>query len=171
MGNRFESSKSRSVLNPSRGFGFALLFGAAGFVTPILLMLAVTAVQWGISGSRDLDRAYDLMWLKTHLPYPASGTGLVFGATGWAWGAPVGSYRFTPTLVIVFAISLPMWFVLKAVVESFDPQPRVKGGTIESPVEASLVTMLAIPPMATALLLAGARAAARRKGPPDPELA
>jgi predicted permease len=136
-------------LNYLRGSCFALLFGAIGFASPILVMVGYTVLSWRIHETREFDRKYDLRILQRELIFPAVGTAWVFAATGWATFATRSKYRFAKTLAIIVSISVPLWYLLAVIGMS---PPRDKG--IDHPlIYPSEIILCAIPPSLIALVL------------------
>jgi hypothetical protein len=143
----------RPGLNLVRGIGFALLCGTIGFLAPILMGLAFTFCRWRVFGFNAFDRALDLRSLPENLAYAAVGAAILFAAAGWASYAPNGTYRFARTLVTVFAISVPSWFVLGNACSALGLLPDHFRGEVRPLVELADVLMLSIAPVVTALVL------------------
>jgi hypothetical protein len=142
--------KQHEGLKIVRGACYASLFGVIGFLTPIVVVLAYTVLHWMIAGSKEIDRTADLYSLPGQVVFSTVCMAFVFAGAGWATFAPRGSYRFAWTLLTITAISVPSSFVLSILGMS----PPRYCGTEHPPIYPSEVLMFAIPPIASALVLA-----------------
>lgn len=146
--NDHKTPERSAGLRVARGLAFALLFGVIGAATPVIVLVGSILL-----GSSESDWAFDLHFLPDRLVFPVIGTALVMASTAWATYAPAGSYRFARTLVIVFAVSVPSWYLLAAT--GLSP-PRLKAAShpLIYPFE---VLLLVVPPIAVACVLSWRR--------------
>jgi hypothetical protein len=111
-----------------RGFYGAILGAVVGAVAPAVIALGGAACWWHAWGSSELDRAYDRHAVLPHIPGLVVIGATLFACAGGATLAPRGAYRFTRTLAIVIAITVPLWCSIGWVVRSLEFTPvRYKG--------------------------------------------
>jgi hypothetical protein len=106
-----------------RGFHGAILGAAFGAVAPAVIVLGGAVCWWHASRSSEIDRAYDRHAVLPHIPGLAAIGAILFASAGWATLAPRGTYRFTRTLAIVIAITVPLWCSIWWVVRSMELTP------------------------------------------------
>jgi hypothetical protein len=112
-------------------------------------MLGWTVLEWAVRGSPDFDRRYDLHWLRDRMPMPVVGCATLCACAGWATSAPVGKYRFSSSLAILFSTSVLLWFVLG----SMELTPRHYKGEEHPPLYPSEVLVFFGPPVLATVLL------------------
>jgi hypothetical protein len=141
-----------------RGLYGAILGAVFGAVVPAAIVLAGAACWWHAWGSAEIDRAYDRHAVLPDIPGLVVVGATLFACAGWATLAPRGRHRFTRTLTIVVAITVPLWCVVGWVVRSMELTPvRYKG--IEHPAwypseMAVAIVCLVIPIVVAAVLTA-----------------
>jgi hypothetical protein len=112
-------AKSQSTrLNLLRGLLGAVLWGGVGVAAPAATLFAITVARWlylSYPGTSVFDLRVDLVPLSKDLIAPVIGCAAVLASAGWAAYAPVGAFRFAKSLAIVFAMSLPLWFILTSI--------------------------------------------------------
>jgi hypothetical protein len=140
----------RSSLAFSRGLLAAILCGLGGAVASVAVALGFTVCRWLVSGTTEYDRLrIDLRSLESDMVIPIIGCAIVFACAGWATFAPAGTYRFARSLVVVFLVSVALWYVIG----SMELTPRRYRG-IEHPLlyASELIVLMASPMLAAALL-------------------
>ena len=100
-------------LNSRRGLLAAGLFGLAGALIPAAIAIAYVIYRWSNPGVVPSNRLHDFLGdLVEYWPFPVCGGATFLGCAAWASFAPSGSWRFAPSLLIVFLISVSSWFVI-----------------------------------------------------------
>jgi hypothetical protein len=139
-----------------RGLYGAILGAVFGAVAPAVIVLGGSACWWHAWGSSEIDRAYDRHAVLPDIPGLVVIGATLFACAGWATLAPRGTYRFTRTLSIIVAITVPIWCGVGWVIGSIDLTPvRYKG--IEHPAwypseMAVAIVCLIIPIVVSAVL-------------------
>lgn len=103
---------SQSSLNLKRGLVATFICSLVGAVGSVALALAFTVSRWLVSGTTEINREYDLRDLQSEMLGPVIGCAVVLGCAGWATYAPAGSFRFVPSLVFIFSVSVALWSIL-----------------------------------------------------------
>jgi hypothetical protein len=143
-----------------RGLHGAILGAVFGAVAPAAIVLGGAACLWHAWGSSEIDHAYDRHAVLPHIPALVVMGATLFACAGWASLAPRGAYRFTRTLAIVIAITVPLWCNTGWVVRSTELTPvRYKG--IEHPAwypsEMAVAIVCLIVPIVVAAVLTAVR--------------
>lgn len=148
-------ARSQSTrLNLLRGLLGAVLWGVVGVVAPAATLLAITVARslyLSYPGTSVFDLRVDLVWLSEDLIAPVVGCAAVLASAGWAAYAPVGAFRFAKSLAIVFAMSLPLWFILASM--KLTPR-RPKNADQPAMYPSEFLVIVCPPAMAAALVTA-----------------
>lgn len=108
-------SRQQFDIRVRSGFVAALGFAVAVIFLLFIIVLLIMAIRWSILQSSPFDRAYDINIVKDRMAIPVFAFAATFGCAGWAtYVFPRGRYRYIPTLIILLAVSGPMWFLLFA---------------------------------------------------------
>jgi len=127
-----------------------------------------TVGEWVIAGASEFDRNSDLQTLQNKIELPVIGCSLVCACAAWATFAPAGTFRFARSLAIIFAVCVPVWFILGHVVNTMGAVPlRLKGTHHPTLYPIEWILLMAPPILVTAILTATRISNARRRGTPD----
>jgi hypothetical protein len=100
-------------MNIRRGLSAAGLGAIAGALLPAALALGYVVYRWSNPGFVPSNRLhYFLGDLVRYWSVPVCGGAAFLGCAAWATFAPPGSWRFASSLLIIFLISVPSWFLL-----------------------------------------------------------
>ena len=136
-----------------RGLRAAVVGGLGGAIVPVALLCLFTVCRWFIEGASDFDRQLDLNNLPKKLHFPIIGCSLMCACAAWTTFAPCGNFRFAKSLAIIFAICMPLWYILSTM--HLTPQ-RLKGVHHPAIYPSELIVVIG-PPIVAAVFLTAIR--------------
>jgi hypothetical protein len=109
----FVTQLFRQRLNVVRGLIGAMIGTAIGAALTAAIPTGFLICRWYVVGASDSDRAYDLRDARELLVFPIIGCTAVCACAGWATFAPFGRYHFARSLLVIFLVSVPFWYLIK----------------------------------------------------------
>lgn len=101
-------------MNIQRGLVAAGLCAIVGAFLPASVAVGYAVFRLLNPSFVPSNRMHDFLGdLLEYWAFPVCGGAVFFGCAAWATFAPAGSWRFVPSLLVVFVVAVAYWFVVK----------------------------------------------------------
>lgn len=161
-------------MNIRRGLLATALSAIVGALIPASVAAAYAVFRWLNPAFVPSNRMHDFLGeLLEYWTYPVCGVAVFFGCAAWASFAPAGTWRFVPSLLVVFTVSFACWFVVGFLDNWLDlGWFRIYKGEDPNALRLSQALVLFGPPPAIAQVLALMRQwrVSRLQGAPNQKL-
>ena len=161
-------------MNIRRGLVAAGLCAMVGAIIPASITVAYAVFRWQNPNFVPSNRVHEFLGdLVEYWAFPVYGGAVFFGCAAWATFAPAGSWRFVPSLLIVFVVAVACWFVVGFIDDWLHlGWLKIYKGEDPHSLRLSQALVLFGPPPAVATLLAFMRQwrSSRPPGPPNQSL-
>jgi len=138
----------------ARGLRGAAWSGLVGAAAPLVLLVGYATLRCILAGASESELMDAQHFLQSALIQPIVGCTVIFACTGWSVYAPAGQHSFAQSLSIIVTVSVPLWFLIKAITIG---NPPIKGEPQFLGREAADLMNLICPPLLVASLLTASR--------------